>query len=157
MFAGNFAPVGWALCQGQLLSIAENTTLFELIGTTYGGDGQSTFALPNLAGRLPVHMAASFPLGQIAGQEMVTLTTPQMPAHGHAVMASTAAGNQSSPAGNVLADSATVALYNGNAPNQSLAGQTVQPTGGGQPHDNMQPFLAINFIIALFGIFPSQS
>jgi microcystin-dependent protein len=157
MFAGNFAPVGWALCQGQLLSIAENTTLFELIGTTYGGDGQSTFALPNLAGRLPVHMAASFPLGQVGGQETVTLTSPQIPAHGHAVMASTAAGNQTSPAGNVLADSATVALYNGNAPNQSLAGQTVQPAGGGQPHDNMPPFLAINFIIALFGIFPSQS
>jgi microcystin-dependent protein len=102
-------------------------------------------------------MGQSFALGQVGGSETVTLTTQQVPAHGHPVAVSTAAGNQSSPAGNVLADSATVALYNGNAPNQSLAGQTVQPTGGGQPHDNMQPFLAINFIIALFGIFPSQS
>lgn len=157
MFGGNFAPVGWALCQGQLLSIAENEALFQLIGTTYGGDGQSTFAVPNLASRLPVHVGPSFVLGEAGGEESVTLTTQQMPAHGHPVMASTAAGSQASPAGNVLADSTTVALYSGNAPNESLAAPTVQPAGGSQPHDNMQPFLAINFIIALEGIFPSQN
>lgn len=157
MFGGNFAPVGWALCQGQLLSIAENEALFQLIGTTYGGDGQSTFAVPNLASRLPVHAGPNFVLGEVGGEESVTLTTQQMPAHGHPVMASTAAGSQAGPAGNVLADSTAVALYSGNAPNESLAAPTVQPAGGNQPHDNMQPFLAINFIIALEGIFPSQN
>ena len=157
MFGGNYAPAGWALCQGQLMSIAENTTLFELIGTTYGGDGENTFGLPNLASRLPVHMGAGFALGQLGGEEAVTLTTQQIPVHSHAVTAGAASGSQSSPAGNVLADSAAVALYNGNAPNQSLAAQTVQAAGASQPHDNMQPFLAINFIISLFGVFPSQS
>lgn len=157
MFAGNFAPVGWALCQGQLLPIAENAALFQLIGTTYGGDGQNTFALPNLASRLPVHLGPGFALGQAGGEEAVTLTTQQVPTHAHPVTAGTAAGSQASPAGNVLAGSATVALYNGNAPNASLAPQTVQPAGGSRPHDNMQPFLAINFIISLSGVFPSQN
>lgn len=157
MFGGNFAPVGWAFCQGQLLSIAENEVLFQLIGTTYGGDGESTFALPNLASRIPVHAGPGFALGQSGGEETVTLTTQQIPSHSHAVTASTGAGAQSSPGGNVLANSATVALYSGNAPNVSLAQKTVQLEGGSQPHDNMQPFVVINFIISLFGIFPSQS
>jgi microcystin-dependent protein len=157
MFGGNFAPVGWAFCQGQLLSIAENPTLFQLIGTTYGGDGQSTFALPNLASRIPVHMGQNYALGQTGGEETVTLTTQQIPTHAHPVIASTGTGAQSSPAGNVLANSAAVALYSGDAPNVSLAPQSVQSAGGSQPHDNMQPFVVINFIISLFGTFPSQN
>lgn len=157
MFGGNFAPVGWAFCQGQLLSIAEYQTLFQLIGTTYGGDGQSTFALPNLASRIPVHTGENYVLGQTGGEETVTLTTQQIPAHAHPLSASTGTGAQSSPAGNVLANSATVALYSGEAPNVSLAPQSVQSAGGSQPHDNMQPFVAINFIISLFGIFPSPN
>lgn len=157
MFAGNFAPVGWALCQGQIIPISENETLFNLIGTTYGGDGQQTFALPNLQSRIPLHVGPSFALGQTAGEEEVTLTREQMPAHAHALIASTASGTQSSPAGNTLAASATVALYNGNPPNQVLAAPAVQNTGGGQPHENMQPFLVLNFIISLFGVYPSQT
>jgi microcystin-dependent protein len=157
MFAGNFAPAGWAFCQGQLLSIAGNETLFQLIGTTYGGDGQSNFALPNLASRIPVHLGQNYSLGQTGGEETVTLTTQQVPVHAHPVIASTGTGAQSSPAGNVLANSAAVALYSGDAPNVSLGPQSVQSAGGSQPHDNMQPFLAINFIISLFGIFPSQN
>lgn len=157
MFGGNFAPVGWAFCQGQLLPIAENDTLFTLIGTTYGGDGESTFALPNLASRIPVHTGSGFVLGQSGGEETVTLTTQTIPTHGHPVTGSTGTGTQASPAGNVLAYSATVALYSGNAPNQSLASEAVQNAGQSQPHDNMQPFVVINFIISLFGIFPSQS
>jgi microcystin-dependent protein len=157
MFGGNFAPLGWALCQGQQLAISENDALFNLIGTTYGGDGQSTFALPNLASRLPMHLGSGFILGQMGGEETVTLSTKQVPVHTHPVMASTATGAQTSPAANVLASSSSVKLYNGNTPNQSLADKTIEPAGGGQPHDNMQPFLAINFIIALEGIYPSPS
>lgn len=157
MFGGNFAPVGWAFCQGQLLPIAENDALFTLIGTTYGGDGESTFGLPNLASRLPVHLGAGFVLGQAGGEETVTLSSQQIPVHTHPVTASTGTGSQSSPTGNILAESATVALFSGNAPNQSLAAPTVQADGGSQPHDNMQPYVVINFIISLFGIFPSQS
>jgi microcystin-dependent protein len=157
MFAGNFAPVGWALCQGQLLPISENETLFNLIGTTYGGDGQTTFALPDLQSRIPVHTGSSFVLGQSAGEEQVALTTQQIPAHSHAVSVSTGSGTQSSPGGNILAGSATVALYNGNSPNQSLSAQTVLSVGGSQPHDNMQPFLVLNYIISLFGVYPSPT
>jgi microcystin-dependent protein len=157
MFAGNFAPVGWAFCAGQTVPISEYETLFNLIGTTYGGDGQQTFALPNLQSRIPMHMGQNFVLGQAAGEEQVTLTTQQVPAHTHAVSASTASGTQSSPAGNTLAGSATVALYNGNPPNQALAAQTGQSVGGSQPHDNMQPFLVLNFSSSLFGVFPSRT
>jgi microcystin-dependent protein len=157
MFAGNFAPAGWAFCQGQVIPISENETLFNLIGTTYGGDGQQTFALPNLQSRIPMHIGQSFALGQSAGEEQVTLTTEQMPAHTHALVASSASGTQSSPKGNTLAASATVALYNGNPPNQALAAPTTQNTGGSQPHENMQPFLVLNFIISLFGVYPSQT
>jgi microcystin-dependent protein len=157
MFAGNFAPVGWALCQGQVMPISENETLFNLIGTTYGGDGQLTFALPNLQSRIPMHIGQSLGLGQAAGEEQVTLTTEQMPAHSHALIATSASGTQSSPKGNTLAASATVALYNGNPPSTALAAPAVQNTGGGQPHENMQPFLVVNFIISLFGVYPTQS
>jgi microcystin-dependent protein len=157
MFAGNFAPVGWALCQGQTVLISQNEVLFSLIGTTYGGDGQQTFALPNLQSRIPMHMGQNFVLAQTAGEEMVTLTTQQIPGHTHAMSASTASGTQSSPAGNTLAGSATVALYNGDSPNQALGAQTVQTVGGSQPHDNMQPFLVLNFIISLSGVYPTQN
>jgi microcystin-dependent protein len=157
IFGGNFAPAGWALCQGQVIPISQNETLFNLIGTTYGGDGQQTFALPNLQSRIPMHIGQSFVLGQSGGEEQVTLTTEQMPAHSHAVMASSASGTQSSPKGNTLAASATVALYNGNPPSTTLAAPATQNTGGSQPHENMQPFLVLNFIISLFGVYPSQT
>jgi len=157
MFAGNFAPVGWALCQGQVIPISENPTLFQLIGTTYGGDGQNTFALPNLQSRVPIHTAPSFALGQTGGEETVTLATSQILAHTHPVSATTGTGTQSSPAHNILANSTTVALYSGNSPDQALAPQTVQSSGGSQTHDNMQPFVVLNFIISLFGVFPSPT
>jgi microcystin-dependent protein len=157
IFAGNFAPSGWALCQGQTVLISENEALFNLIGTTYGGDGRQTFALPDLQSRIPIHMSQSYALGQAGGEEAVTLTTEPIPAHTHAVSVTTAAGTQSSPKGNTLAASTAVALYNGDAPNQALAAQTVQSAGGSQPHDNMQPFLVLNFIISLSGLYPPQS
>ncbi len=168
MFGGNFAPAGWALCQGQLIPISENETLFNLIGTTYGGDGQETFALPNLSSRIPIHVGSGFVLGQIAGEESVTLTTNQIPSHSHAVRTATAGqgGGTANPGGNVLADETgatvnpqphTYAAYVNNANQRALAPNSVQLAGGSQPHDNMVPFVVINFIISLFGVFPSQS
>jgi microcystin-dependent protein len=157
MFAGNFAPVGWALCQGQLVPISENPTLFQLIGTTYGGDGQNTFALPDLRSRVPVHVGPGFALGQAAGAETVTLTTSQIPAHSHVPQAFSNAGNQNSPAGNVWANSSSASVYSNAAPSVTMAASAIGSTGGSQPHDNMLPFLVVNFIISLFGIFPSQS
>jgi microcystin-dependent protein len=163
MFAGNFAPVGWAFCQGQLLPISENDVLFTLIGTTYGGDGQTTFALPNLQGRVPLHAGnngANFVIGQIGGTESVTLTTSQLPSHSHVPVCATA-GSVVSPSGAVLATAtsaqAGVQVYSDQAPDTPLAAGTVAASGGSQPHDNMIPFLVVNFIISLFGIFPSQS
>jgi microcystin-dependent protein len=156
IFAGNFAPSGWAFCQGQVLPISQFDALFNLIGTTYGGDGQSTFALPNLASRIPMHVGQNFVQGQAAGEEQVTLTTQQIPAHSHTVTASSASGTQPGPGGNILAANSTVALYSGDAPNNALTAQTVQTVGGNQSHDNMQPFLVLNFIISLFGVFPTQ-
>ncbi len=161
MFAGNFAPVGWAFCQGQLLAISEYETLFNLIGTTYGGDGQSTFGLPNLASRVPVHMGqgsglSSYVIGQSGGTEIVTLTTNQIPAHAHVPQASSGSGPQSSPSGNVWASSTNLP-YSSNAPSSALAAPAIGLAGGSQPHDNMIPYLVVNFIISLFGIFPSQT
>ena len=158
MFAGNFAPVGWALCQGQLLPISENEVLFQLIGTTYGGDGQSTFALPNLQSRVPIHQGSGFFIGQSAGQETVTLTTNQIPSHSHAPQAGSAAGSSNSPAGNVFAAAPSgVNWYSSAAPSVPMSPSMVGSAGGSQPHDNMIPFLVINFIISLFGIFPTQN
>ncbi len=157
MFAGNFAPVGWALCQGQLLPISDNPTLFQLIGTTFGGDGQSTFALPNLSSRVPVHVGPGFALGQAAGAETVTLTTSQIPAHSHVPQCFPNAGNQNSPSGNVWANSGSASVYSDVAPSLSMDPAAVGSSGGSQPHDNMIPFLVINFIISLFGVFPSQT
>jgi microcystin-dependent protein len=157
IFAGNFAPAGWMFCEGQLLPISEYETLFQLIGTTYGGDGESTFALPDLRGRLPLHMGNGFVLAQTGGTEQVTLTTQQIPAHTHALTASTAAGTQNAPANNVTAASPSVLLYTGDVPDSNLAASAISPTGGSQPHENFQPYLCVDFIISLFGIFPSPT
>ena len=165
MFGGNFAPAGWMTCDGQLIPINENETLFTLIGTTYGGDGQSTFALPNLAARVPVHMgtgpgATQFPIGQNGGTASVTLTTAQLPSHNH-LLAATSSGQQQTPAANTLPADAVPGnseVYGpvGSAPTQ-LAANTIGLGGSGQPHDNMQPYLVITFIISMFGLFPTQS
>lgn len=155
MFAGNFAPAGWMLCQGQLLPISEYEVLFNLIGTTYGGDGQSTFALPDLRGRLPIHMGSGFTLAQIGGAERVTLTTNEMPAHPHAVAATTNPNTASLPGGNFLASGPDI--YDQNKPGTSTMAPAIGPAGGSQPHDNFQPYLCVNFILSLFGVFPSQS
>jgi microcystin-dependent protein len=157
MFGGNFAPAGWMFCQGQLLPISENETLFNLIGTTYGGDGQSTFALPDLQGRVPIHWGQGVILAETGGVEEVTLTVNQIPAHNHAFLGSTAAGAQASPVGFVPAASNVVSLFAATPPVNTMFGQMLQPTGGSQPHSNMQPYLCVSFIISLFGIFPSQT
>ncbi len=159
MFAGNFAPAGWMFCEGQLLPISEYETLFNLIGTTYGGDGQSTFGLPDLRGRLPIHQGNGFILAGTGGAEQVTLTVSQMPAHAHAALASTNPGSGTTPQGNVLANlsTATSSGYGTDNPQISLSGQSMSQTGGGQPHENMQPYLCVDFIISLFGIYPSPT
>lgn len=157
MFGGNFAPAGWLFCDGSLISISENETLFQLIGTTYGGDGQETFALPDLRGRIPVHQGNSFVIGEMAGVEQVTLTTSQIPSHGHPLLASTSAGSDNNTSGKLLAQSPTVSAYVEAGTDGNLAANAISPVGGSQPHENMQPFLCINFIISLYGIFPSPS
>lgn len=159
MFAGNFAPVGWAFCQGQILPISENDVLFTLIGTTYGGDGQNTFALPNLASRVPVHVGPGFAQGQSGGTESVTLTVSQIPAHSHVPQCSNLAGTAASPANDVWAVSGSN-LYADNTngpPSVNMDPAALGSSGGSQPHDNMVPFLCINFIISLFGVFPSPT
>ena len=157
MFAGNFAPAGWMFCEGQLLPISENETLFNLIGTTYGGDGQSTFALPDLRGRLPLHFGNGFILAETGGAEEITLTVSQIPAHSHPMLASTAAGTDGDPSGGVTAQHPTMALYSATPGTVALSPNVVGAVGGSQPHTNFQPYLCIDFIISLFGIFPSQT
>ena len=157
MFAGNFAPAGWMFCEGQLLPISENETLFNLIGTTYGGDGQSTFALPDLRGRIPVHQGNGFILAETGGAETITLTVSQIPAHSHPLLASTGPGNVNTPGGNVTAESAGVKIYFADQPTVNMAPAAVSPVGGSQPHNNFQPYLCIDFIISLFGIFPTPT
>jgi microcystin-dependent protein len=157
MFAGSFAPVGWAFCQGQLLPISENEVLFNLIGTTYGGDGQETFALPDLQGRVPIHAGNGFTLGEKDGVESVTLTVQQMPTHSHPMLASSGIGNNPNPQGEVLAESSLATLYGTGSPSGQMAPQAVSSVGGSQPHDNLQPYLCIDFIISLFGVFPSPT
>jgi microcystin-dependent protein len=153
----NFAPVGWFLCQGQTLSISQYETLFQLIGTTYGGDGQSTFQLPNLGGRTPVHTGGpnSYILGQAGGLENVTLTTATLPGHVHPIVVQGASGNVSSPVGAVLAGS-TAGQYASTDTNNT-SGIVLNPVGGGLPHNNLQPLLCLSYIIAWAGVFPSQS
>jgi microcystin-dependent protein len=157
MFAGNFAPAGWQFCHGQLLPISENETLFQLIGTTYGGDGQSTFALPNLQSRAPVHSGTNYPLADTGGVESVTLMLSQIAAHNHAL--AYGVGTQASPQGGMLGITpARDFRYAGSgAPVVQLKLDAVEPAGGAQPHDNMSPYLVLNFIISLFGIFPSPT
>ena len=157
IFAGTYEPVGWLFCNGQTLPISEYETLFVLIGTTYGGDGQETFNLPDLRGRLPMHQNGSTHIpGEMAGVEQVTLTVNQMPVHAHTFIATTGLGDEGTPGGNVPAQSTTTQLYRETDPNQSLAATAVTGTGGSQPHDNMHPYLAVNFIISLFGEYPTQ-
>jgi microcystin-dependent protein len=156
MFAGNFAPAGWMFCEGQLLPISENETLFQLIGTTYGGDGQETFALPGLSGRLPIHQGNGFVLAETGGVEDVTLTVNQVPAHSHPLLGSSAFGNDANPTGNIMGESSVGSMYQSGAPVTPMAAQAVGQVGGSQPHSNFQPYLCVDFIISLFGIFPSQ-
>jgi microcystin-dependent protein len=162
IFAGNFAPAGWLFCDGQLLPISENETLFQLIGTTYGGDGQVTFALPDLRGRIPVHQGTmpggpTFVIGQAGGAEDVTLAVNQIPAHSHPALASGNQGTQGNPAGNVLSNSQGAKPYIEDAPTGNLNPQSMSPVGGSQPHANFQPYICINYIISLFGLFPQRS
>ena len=157
MFAGNFAPAGWMFCEGQLLPISENETLFNLIGTTYGGDGQSTFALPDLRGRIPIHQGNGVILAETGGAEEITLTVQQIPIHKHPFLASTGPGNSNTPAGNVTAESAAVKIYLEDSPTVAMNTSAITFVGGSQPHENFQPYLCINFIISLFGIFPSPT
>lgn len=157
MFAGNFAPAGWMMCEGQLLPISENETLFQLIGTTYGGDGQSTFALPDLRGRIPIHQGNGFILAESGGAEEITLTIQQIPAHGHSLLAAGVTGDQVNAASNLPANSFNVTPYINDVPSGNMNAAAIGSTGGSQPHTNFQPYLCINFIISLFGIFPSPT
>lgn len=155
MFAGNFAPAGWMFCEGQLLPIFENEALFQLIGPTYGGDGMSTFALPDLRGRLPLHQGNSFILAGSGGAEQIALTASQIAAHSHPLLVSTDIADAARGDARVLAQSSTADLYFEAAPNSNMSPAAITPVGGSQPHSNLQPYLCVNFIISLFGIFPS--
>ena len=157
MFAGNFAPAGWMFCEGQLLPISEFETLFNLIGTTYGGDGQSTFALPDLRGRLPLHQGNGFTLAETGGVEQVTLTVPQIPQHSHVLLAGNGGTQGSSPTNNVLSAGGIQMYSISLAAPAPMATGIVASAGGSQPHSNFQPYLCVDFIISLFGVFPSQT
>lgn len=162
MFAGNFAPAGWAFCSGQLMPISQNDAMFVLIGTTYGGDGQETFALPNLQSRVPMHMGngpdgVNYQLAEAAGTESVTLTVQQIPVHNHAFIGSTAAANTGDPTNKVVAQSPQIAYLIEADPELPFNNGAISPVGGSQPHENCQPFLCINYIISLFGLFPQQT
>jgi microcystin-dependent protein len=157
MFGGNFAPAGWMFCEGQQLPISENETLFQLIGTTYGGDGESTFNLPDLRGRVPIHQGNGFILAETGGVEEVTLTTSQIPVHSHPFLATTATGTSPNVQGNICSSSGNISMYRQIAPSTGMAPQAIGPVGGSQPHTNFQPYLCIDFIISLFGIFPSPT
>ncbi|MGN6663661.1 MAG: phage tail protein [Solirubrobacterales bacterium] len=164
MFGGTFNPAGWAFCKGQLLPISEYETLFNLIGTTYGGDGQETFGLPDLQGRVSVHqgqgpgISQNYVIGEEGGTETVTLSTQQIPKHNHAMLASTGAGGNTNPQGNVIGSPPAVKLFVAEeVPTKAMAGTMVMPIGGSQPHENRMPFLTITYIISLFGIYPSPT
>ena len=157
MFGGNFPPLDWMFCDGQSLAIAQYDVLFALIGTTYGGDGQQTFNLPDLRGRAPVHQGPGFVIGQVGGEEQVTLLAQQLPPHTHLEHANVNAGNSASPAGAVPAESKAGLPQYALAGTSPMHSQAVTVSGGGQPHNNMMPFLAVSYIISLYGIFPSQT
>jgi microcystin-dependent protein len=160
MFGGNFAPAGWMFCQGQLLPISENETLFNLIGTTYGGDGQSTFGLPDLQGRAPLHSGTlggiTYVLGEKDGVETVTVSTQQMPIHTHPLLGSGDGATTQDPTGGLFATSQPSVYFNTLDNPVTFAPQSIGGVGGNQPHDNMQPYLCVSYIISLFGIFPHQ-
>lgn len=158
MFGGNFAPAGWALCNGQTMSISENDVLFNLIGTTYGGDGQTTFNLPDLRSRVPIHQSSNDVIGATGGQETVTLTQAQIPSHSHQLLGTNNPTTSSVPTNNVLAATGQTPAYEAGAvPNRVLNSASLPAVGGSQPHSNIQPFLAINFIISLYGVYPSPT
>jgi microcystin-dependent protein len=162
MFGFNFPPPGWALCDGQTLPIAQNQSLFSILGTTYGGDGRTTFGLPDLRGRAPMHVGSSpgganHTLGSAAGSERVTLTTAEIPEHTHAAMATSSGGDNPNPGTRVLAGSAPSEVYHDPANLADLKSGTVVNAGGNQAHENMQPYLTISFGIALQGLFPSRN
>jgi microcystin-dependent protein len=158
MFGGNFAPVGWLFCEGQLVPISENEALFQLIGTTYGGDGESNFGLPDLRGRVPVHQGNGFALAQSAGTEQITLTGNEIPAHPHSMFASANGANTAQPQNAVIGNSSAVKMFMGDPPSAAaMSPVSIRPAGGSQPHTNMQPYLCVSFIISMFGIFPSPT
>lgn len=162
MFAGNFPPNGWAFCEGQTLPISENDVLFQLIGTTYGGDGEETFNLPNLASRIPIHMGTgpsgiTYQIGEMAGTEQETLTTQQIPSHTHTLLGSAAAATTQQPENRMIATAQYQGYYDQMDNPVNMSAQAIGAAGGSQPHENTQPFLCINFIISLFGVFPSQT
>jgi microcystin-dependent protein len=157
MFAGNFAPAGWMFCEGQLLPISENETLFQLIGTTYGGDGESTFALPDLRGRIPIHQGNNFTLAETGGAEEITLTVNQIPAHGHSFLASTNVSQDTSPQGKTVGQTGSANLYIQDTTDTNMSPLAITAVGGSQPHTNFQPYLCVSFIMSLFGIFPSPT
>jgi microcystin-dependent protein len=157
MFAGNFAPVGWALCDGSVIPIADNEALYTLIGTIYGGDGTSNFALPDLRGRAPLHKSGTYPIGSKGGVESVTLTSAQLAAHSHTAMASTADGTATTPADGVWATSIYASFSTAQAPAATMSAQAVTAVGSGQPHDNMMPFVVVSYIICTAGSYPSSN
>ena len=163
MFGGSFAPAGWAMCQGQSMAISENDTLFTLIGTTYGGDGQETFNLPDLQGRVPMHsgtapaIGTTYTIGEKAGVESITLTTNQIPIHTHAFLTSLDAASSTDPTNQVIAQTGQIHMFTQDVTNRQMNTLALTPVGGSQPHDNIQPYLCITFIISLFGVFPSQN
>ena len=158
MFAGNFAPAGWMFCEGQLLPISENEVLFTFIGTMYGGDGQSTFALPDLRARVPLHQGNNFTISESGGVEQITLGVNQIPSHTHAVLASGDTGTTQTPGPNVVLATSQASTYF-NLPDAltNLSPLSMGPAGGSQPHSNMQPYLCVNYIISLFGVIPSPT
>ena len=157
IFAFDFPPRGWAQCNGQLLPIAQNQALFSLLGTTYGGNGQTNFALPNLQGRVPMHIGGGLVQGQSGGETSHTLTIPEMPAHTHQVSGTSSTVSQPSPGGNLWANGAQGKSYTNTAANGTMNAGSIGNTGGSQPHENMSPYLTLNICIALQGIFPSRN
>jgi microcystin-dependent protein len=157
MFAGNFPPAGWMFCEGQELPISENDVLFVYIGTMYGGDGESTFRLPDLRGRVPMHHGSGVTIAEAAGVESVTLTINQIASHTHPLLGTTTNGSTTTPGNALLANSTVVTPYAVETPASQMAPNAISPIGGSQPHDNMQPYLCINYIISLFGVVPSPT
>jgi microcystin-dependent protein len=157
MFAGNFAPAGWEFCEGQSVPISENEVLFQLIGTTYGGDGENTFNLPDLRGRVPIHWGNGVNLAEAAGVEEVTLTGQQLPVHTHPLVANSTPGADPVATGNVMGGSPNINFFREASPGVAMSPLAVGPVGGSQPHTNFQPYLCVDFIISMFGIYPSPT